>query len=250
MNWIVIYPYWKHRSNGGDRVNEVLRQEKKFLITLDQYYRYAPRFAKIMSEDAHNHGDGYTIRSLYFDTIDDRDFQEKEDGIEIRRKLRLRNYGANSATAKLEMKQKQGANQKKRSLTLSKEDACALIDGHTSVLLKEGSNFALECYAMMNMHVYRPISVVEYKRRAFIAKENNIRITFDHHIIASESNYAIFDSTLKQNSVFEPYLVVLEVKYNGFLLSYIKDMVDEIDRSETSVSKYCLSRTISKHFVY
>lgn len=231
-------------------MNEVLRQEKKFLITLEQYYRYAHRFADIMMEDAHNQGDGYTIRSLYFDTIDDRDFQEKEDGIELRRKLRLRNYGADSSSAKLEMKQKQGASQKKRSLTLTKADACALIDGNTSILLKQGSSFALECYAMMNMHAYRPCSVVEYKRRAFIAKENNIRVTFDHHIIASESNYAIFDQKLKQNYVFDPYLVVLEVKYNGFLLSYIKDLIDSIDRSETSVSKYCLSRTISKHFVY
>ncbi len=50
--------------------------------------------------------------------------------------------------------------------------------------------------------------------------------------------------------VLDPYLVVLEVKYNGFLLSYIKDILQEVDKTETSVSKYCLGRTISKHFVF
>ena len=34
--------------------------------------------------------DGYTIRSLYFDTLHDADYFEKLDGVQLRRKLRLR----------------------------------------------------------------------------------------------------------------------------------------------------------------
>lgn len=229
-------------------MNEVLRQEKKFLITLDQYYRYSRQFEKVLIPDKHNQLDGYCIRSLYFDSIDDRDFQEKEDGTELRRKIRLRNYGADSTFAMLEMKQKQGANQKKRSLRMEKEDAIALIRGNTSVLLKYDVAFARECYTVMNMHVYRPKTMVEYQRKAFIAKENNIRVTFDHHIIGSESNFDMFEDRIHQSMVLDPYLVVLEVKFNGFLLSYIKDFVNQINGSETSVSKYCLARGISKHY--
>ncbi len=125
-------------------MNEVLRQEKKYLISLDQYYRISRRFEKIMMQDPHNGEDGYCIRSLYFDSIDDRDFQEKEDGVEIRRKLRLRNYGASDKKAKLEMKQKQGINQKKRSLILEEADAKQLIKGNTSVLLKEEKHLSLK----------------------------------------------------------------------------------------------------------
>jgi hypothetical protein len=44
------------------------------------------------------------------------------------------------------------------------------------------------------------------------------------------------------NPVLDPYDVVLEVKYNGFLISYIKDMLSAIDKSELSVSKYVLAR--------
>ncbi len=239
---MLLGSYWK--------MNEVLRQEKKFLLNLEQYYRYSNYFAQVLKLDDHSQNDGYEIRSLYFDSLDDRDFQEKEDGIETRRKIRLRNYGANSSFAMLEMKQKQGALQKKRSLKMNQDDALALINGNYGVLLKYPEAFARECYTMMNIHCYRPVCVVSYQRKAFVAKENKIRITFDHHIVASESDFNIFSADLLQNPALDPYLVVLEVKYNGFLLSYIKDVINVIDRSETSVSKYCLGRSVSKHYLF
>jgi len=231
-------------------VNIVLRQEKKFLISLDQLYRYSYHLGQVMHEDPHNGLEGYRIRSLYFDTLEDRDFEEKEEGIELRRKIRLRNYDPSADFAVLEMKQKQGALQKKRSLRLSREDAIAMTNRDYGVLLKYKEPFAVECYCLMNSWCYIPKTVVEYKRKAFIAKENKIRVTFDHHIISTESHYNIFDEQLLMNPVLNPYLAVLEVKYNGFLLSYIKDMLRECEKSETSVSKYCIARSISKHYTF
>lgn len=229
-------------------MNEVLRQEKKYLITIEDYHRLSHQFSQLMSLDSHSSGDGYTIRSLYFDSLEDVDWQEKDDGLELRRKIRLRNYGSQSTFAKLEMKQKQGANQKKRSLLLSKEDAQELISGDYSVLLNYPDAFSAECYARMSMHLYQPKTVIEYQRKAFVAKENNIRITFDHHIIGTESCYDIFSETLNQYYLLNPYLVILEVKYNGFLLSYIKELLTFINGSELSASKYCMGRTVSKHY--
>ncbi len=229
-------------------MNEVLRQEKKFLISIDQYYELSHRVGQVIKEDANNHGEGYVIRSLYFDSIDNRDYQEKEDGVELRRKIRLRNYGANSAFAKLEMKQKQGAMQKKRSLTMERRDAQALINRDYSVLLKYNEPFAAECFWMMNQFCYIPRAVIEYKRKAFIAKENSTRITFDHHIIGTESNMDIFSDSLLQNPLMNEYLVVLEVKFNGFLLGYIKDILENAGTGETAVSKYCLGRAVSMHY--
>ncbi len=231
-------------------MNEVLRQEKKFLISSDQYYKYSHNFSRILKTDAHSKGDGYLIRSLYFDSLDDKDFQEKEDGVEVRRKIRLRNYGPHMDFALLEMKQKQGLAQKKRSLKLSREDAEKLILGQYSVLLKYSDPFAAECFALMNMLCYRPKTVVTYTRKAFIADENKIRITFDHSIKGTESNFDIFSEKIIENNIFHPDLVVLEVKYNGFLLSYIKDMLQECDVTETAVSKYCLGRAVSKHYSF
>ena len=81
-----------------------------------------------------------------------------------------------------------------------------------------------------------------------MAKENKIRITFDHHITGSESCFDIFSPSLVENPILDPCLVVLEVKFNGFLLGYIKDMLEECNASELSVSKYCLGRAVSKHY--
>lgn len=231
-------------------MNEVMRQEKKYLISLDKFYEISAKLGNVIREDEHNKGEGYVIRSLYFDSIDNRDYQEKEDGVELRRKIRLRNYGDGSPYAKLEMKQKQGENQKKRSLKMSSEDARELIRRNYSILLKYDDDFAAECFWMMNQYCYIPKAVVEYKRKAFIAKENSIRITFDHHIIGTESNMDIFSENLLQNPLMNPYLVVLEVKYNGFLIGYIKDMLENAGTGQLSVSKYSLSRALSMHYYF
>jgi len=42
----------------------------------------------------------------------------------------------------------------------------------------------------------------------------------------------------------------MEVKFNGFLLSYIKDIIRSVNESELAVSKYCLSRTIGKQYLF
>ena len=42
--------------------------------------------------------------------------------------------------------------------------------------------------------------------------------------------------------VLDSSAVVLEVKYNGFLLDYIRQMLNTVDKSELSVSKYTLAR--------
>ena len=198
-----------------------------------------------MIQDEHNGALGYKIRSLYFDTEYDEDFYGKLEGLELRRKIRLRIYDPKDKTAKLEMKQKQGVYQLKRSFSISRDDAMRLTEGDYSPLLKYSEPFAAECYALMRMQNYRPKTIVEYNRKAFIAKENKIRITFDSNIIATETDMNLFSDTLNMYSVMDKFGVVLEVKFNGFLLGYIKDMLAVTNKSETSVSKYMLARQAS-----
>ena len=223
-------------------MNRVLREEKKFLISLPECLLLGHRLSQVMLNDPHNGVHGYRIRSLYFDSIDDRDYYEKAAGTELRRKLRLRCYDPAADYAMLEMKQKEGASQLKRSLRLEREDAQRLTRGDYSPLLRYPESFAAECYALMHSQCYRPKTIVEYARRAFIAKENKIRITFDSRIESTESCFDLFSPQLNMNPVLDPYAVVLEVKYNGFLLSYLRELINSVDRSELSVSKYVLAR--------
>ena len=97
----------------------------------------------------------------------------------------------------------------------------------------------------MTSNFYRPKVIVEYKRDAFIVKENSIRLTFDHHITSTESSFDIFNPNLQLTPVMDTANVILEVKYNGFLLSYVKDLVKNVSCVSTSVSKYYLSRNIT-----
>ena len=103
-------------------MNIVTREEKKFLISIEEFRRNSHFLGKIMHPDFHNGTNGYMIRSLYFDTVYDDDFFEKLEGIENRRKIRLRCYEPNSSFAMLEIKQKQGAVQLKRSLRMTRDD--------------------------------------------------------------------------------------------------------------------------------
>ncbi len=224
-------------------MNEVLRQEKKYLITEPDGQKLCGLLSRVMMEDSHNGPLGYRIRSLYFDTPDDRDYYDKIEGILLRRKIRLRIYEPGAAFAKLEIKQKEGQYQKKRSMNMKREDAERLIAGDYSVLFGYSEPFAAECYGLLHGFCYRPKTIVEYRRKAYIAKENRIRVTMDHQIVATESCWDLFSPKLNMYPVLDPFNAVLEVKYNGFLLSYIKSMVNTINRSETTISKYCLARS-------
>lgn len=231
-------------------MRRVLREEKKFLLDYSSFYKVKNFLMQVMISDPHNTGEGYMVRSLYFDTLDDLCFIEKMDGVMKRKKIRLRVYDPNAETAFLEIKQKDGAYQEKRSLEVSKADALELINSNYDVLLKYKGEFAKQCYSLLKEGNYRPKTVVEYQRLAYIAKENNIRITFDSNIRSTEANFNIFDNNLLLYPVFPKSDLVLEVKFNGFLLGYIKSFIDNIEKSELSVSKYCLARQVSLGYVY
>lgn len=223
-------------------MRQVLRQEKKFLVDPVASMRLRRRLRAVMMEDAHNGPTGYIVRSLYFDTVNDRDFIEKFDGTDPRRKVRLRTYDPASDMALLEIKQKQGEVQLKRSLVLSRAEASRLIEGDLTWMLARSEPFAAEVYAFMRIHAYRPRAIIEYRRQAFIAPVNEIRVTFDSDIRATEANVDLFDATAPLHPVLDPFDTILEVKYNGFLLSYIKDALNAVEKRPVSVSKYSLGR--------
>lgn len=226
-------------------MKQVLRFERKFLLPLEEYHRIRGRVDRLLPKDSHTGRDGYLIRSLYFDTLRDGDYFEKLDGVELRRKLRLRIYAPSDRFAHLEMKQKQGEYQRKRSLRLTRPDAQALARGDYAPLLAYPGDFAAECYALLQLRGYRPKAVVQYLREAYTAPENDTRLTFDRDIRATEGCLDLFDPALNLYPVMDQGQVVMEVKYNGFLAEYVRELVDGCHRPQTSASKYCMGRLVS-----
>lgn len=223
-------------------IRKVARQEKKYLLNAEQSLKIEMVMGQLLEEDSHNGPQGYMVRSLYFDSLDDRDLFEKLSGIETRRKIRLRIYNPEDEFAFLEMKQKQGSNQMKRSIRIARRDVEQIMTGDYRCLLDYEEDFPAECYGLMTMNTYRPKVIVEYRRKAFIRPENSIRVTFDSRVCATEICSAFYDRMPHYSPVLTPTATVLEVKYDHFLLSYIKEVLNGCDKSEMAVSKYLLAR--------
>ena len=46
-------------------MDEVFRQEKKFMVTVEEQKKYIHLLDEVLMQDAHNGAEGYVIRSLY-----------------------------------------------------------------------------------------------------------------------------------------------------------------------------------------
>ena len=220
----------------------VLRQEEKYTLATEEATCYANRFSQILQADMHSVNGSYMVRSLYFDTPDDKDFFDKLNEQNLRRKVRVRIYDPHDANVKLELKQKENTSQRKHTLLITRSDAAALIDGNHSVLLNYHQPLADEIYSIMTGEAYRPRTIVEYRRKAFTANGNNTRITFDSCINATEMNFDFFSPTLPLYPVMSREKTILEIKYSNFFPGYLSSIISQIDRSKISASKYCLSR--------
>ncbi len=234
------------RQGVRKKMLDVFRREFKYGITEYEAAELRRRLPYVAAPDIHNGERGYLVRSLYFDTVFDTDFEAKLDGIDRRRKIRLRVYKPESESVKLELKQKEGGVQRKRSLTLSRTEAERLISGDYGCLLAREEPLARWLGTIMIAGCYLPRTIVEYDREAYCRDINDTRITFDSGLRATEASFDLFRSDLITYPVLYPGQLTLEVKYNRFLLSDIKDILGKVDRIQISNSKYCAARAITK----
>ena len=100
----------------------VLRKELKFVLYQHEFARIRPLLAGAMSLDVHGGDFGYWVRSLYFYSVYDKDYYDTVDGHLKKSKIRLRIYSMDGPV-KLELKQKEGSESRKRSLPLTREEA-------------------------------------------------------------------------------------------------------------------------------
>lgn len=225
-----------------DTTRDVYRKELKYRLSMSSAAKAKICLTGLLPEDTHNGRDGYTVRSLYFDTLWNRDFLDKEDGLEDRKKVRLRIYSARDSTASVELKEKQGAWQRKRSVPIPRETALEMAAGDYSSLSQMQAPLAQQLYRLMVEESYRPKCIVQYRRYAFVIPTNDIRITFDSDLVSTEGFLDLFGSDAFLSPVGYPDDVTLEVKYNRFLFSYIKDLLEGIDKVPVTYSKYVISR--------
>ena len=214
---------WKHELNAADLL--ILRS----------------RLRAVMESDPHAVDGKYHIRSLYFDNPEDKALREKLDGVNLREKFRIRLYNRDASVIHLEKKGKRSGLGTKFSADLSAEEAQRIVDGDLDWMLFSGRPLVQELYCKMRYQGMRPKTIVDYTREPFILRPGNVRVALDYDI---RTGLGCTDF-LNPDAVTIPAgdaPILLEVKWDEFLPSIIRDAVSVPDRRAASFSKYAQCR--------
>ena len=214
---------WKHVLNTTDLL--ILRQ----------------RLRAIMESDPHAIDGKYHIRSLYFDNLEDKALREKIDGVNMREKFRIRLYNCNSSLINLEKKSKKNGLGTKYSAKLSAEEAQKIVDGEIDWMLQSENSLIQELYCKMRYQGMRPKTIVDYIREPFIFRPGNVRVTLDYDIRTGLHSTDLLNPDAVTIPAGDAPLLI-EVKWDEFLPSIIRDAVSLPDRRVGSFSKYAQCR--------
>ncbi len=216
----------------NDIQTEGLQSQLSYLMDADSY---------CVSEE------GYRVRSLYFDSVDDECLYQKQSGILSRRKIRLRTYGSDgSDTVKFEIKHKQGQLVRKDSISISRSVAQEICEGNYALLLNRNNPVLNSIYTTFTTKYYKPKVIVEYIRAAYVMPVSNIRITFDKYLRSNINHLDLFSPILDSMPVILEGKQILEVKYDQFFPGYLKKVLASVNAERMAISKYTLARRFSK----
>lgn len=228
---------------------ERYRHELKYLISYGEKAALETRMRPILQMDPHAGNGGYFIRSLYFDDYWHSAYEEKEAGVLLRKKYRIRIYDSSDRIIKLERKKKFGSWIYKEDAVLTRAEFEKILAGEYAFLLQSEQNLCREFYYECVSQLLRPRVIVDYEREPWIMDEGTVRITFDKDVRAAVGGYDIFDKTLPALPVLEPGKLIMEVKFTEFLPGILRSLLPPASQEYTAVSKYvlCCDKTAYQH---
>jgi hypothetical protein len=219
------------------------RHELKQIISRTDCLALRQRLRAVLAPDPYaGSGGEYSVRSLYFDTPDDRALREKIDGVSNREKFRLRAYNGEFSTIKLEKKSKIHGLCLKESVLLPQEDCRRLIAGDIAWMGGAGHPLLTELYLKMLREQLRPKALVDYIREPFVYPPGNVRVTIDRQIRTGLHSRDFFNPLLPTMPAGQSDTMILEVKFDDFLPEIVGDLIQTKDRGCTAFSKYAASR--------
>ncbi|MGM9649348.1 MAG: polyphosphate polymerase domain-containing protein [Butyricicoccaceae bacterium] len=211
---------WKHEISTSDLL--VLRQ----------------RLRAVAQMDPHAVGGVYQIRSLYFDNPEDKALREKINGVNCREKFRLRYYNGDSSRIHLEKKSKVNGMCFKQRAELTQAEVQGILNGQ---LISSNNALTEELYRKMTTQRLLPKTIVDYIREPFVYPAGNVRITLDYNLRTSSDCTGFFDpDCVTIPAAYAP--ILLEVKWDTFLPSVIRDAIQLDGRRSTAFSKYAACR--------
>lgn len=220
------------------------RHELKYEISRLDARLLRAKLSRLLRPDRNMRDGGvYHVRSLYFDTPDDRALREKQAGTDPRRKWRIRLYNRDLGLIRLEKKVKQGTATAKSSLQLT-VDQCNRILGLDLAWLPQAEQPLLrELYAEMRCNLLRPRVIVDYTREAYaFPTRDDVRVTLDYDLRTGRNGLDLLNPDLITLPATCVPTTVLEVKYGSFLPEAVIAALQLGNRPRCSVSKYAICR--------
>ncbi len=201
------------------------------------------RVSSVLTLDSHTGATGsYSIRSIYFDDMQNTCYYENEDGIDPREKFRIRIYNCDSQRISLELKQKQNGKTLKHSCPISKEECTTIMNGKIPEIKNDSPYLLKKLISKMQFSGFKPVCIVAYERVPYIYKIGNVRITFDRNIRSSSDIKGFFNKETAFRPVMPLNTNMLEVKFDELLPDYIASLLQTTLLRQNSFSKYYLCR--------
>lgn len=198
----------------------------------------------------------YTVRSVYFDTPDLKYFFDKIEGLEIRKKVRVRVYNRlnESSLFFLEIKRKkQNTIMKSRAKYNVKylPELFGANENNNEIFKSIGSEDNYLKFKTFYYHIYKdvlhPVVLVCYEREAYFHKFNKtLRITMDLNLRSSLTNQLdqLYHEDKNVNCLYNKF--ILEIKFFGGLPIWLNNIIASLQLKRQAVSKYtiCLERNL------
>lgn len=220
-----------------------LRHEIKHKINYLDMLLIRQRLQAVMRIDTHAVGGKYRIRSLYFDNLWDKALREKIDGVNKREKFRLRYYNDDFNIINLEKKCKCAGLGSKQSEVISAYEAQSIIDGKYDWMIGcTNRPLVQEFYSKIKSEGLKPKTIVDYDREPFIFDAGNVRVTLDYNIRTGLHCTDFLNPNCITIPAGDNSTIILEVKWDNFLPTIIRDIVQLENRDASAYSKYASCR--------
>ena len=218
------------------------RNELKYLISDNEVEVLDRQLGTFMHIDENAKNGRYTISSLYFDDLFDENYYDVDDGVDLKKKYRIRIYDHSSGFIRLEAKQKKNALAYKKSCPLTLKEAEILMSGKDLRQIASRDPVISELLYKIQSQLYRPCIIVEYERIPYVYDAGNVRITLDTNISSSTDTEFFFLFFRFRRPILAQGMQLLEVKYDEFLPGFIYDFLNDMRLEQISFSKYYLCR--------
>ncbi len=226
-------------SKGSE--NMKYRHEWKHEINVSDAIAIRQRLRAIAKIDEHASDGKYFVRSIYFDNASDKALREKLDGINRREKFRLRYYNGDTSFIHLEKKSKLNGLGYKEQVELTEQETQQIIDSDIDWMKEDNRPLVQELYLKMKNQGLKPKTIVDYIREPFVYAPGNVRVTLDYDIRTGLQG----TDFLNLDCITVPIKdapIILEVKWDEYLPSVIRDAVQLDGRRTSAYSKYAACR--------